>query len=243
MTQQNSFWGRILDRTLAVAIRTWVKTLRIHIDAQDPTLDPRQGSRGHIYCFWHEDLIFLGGLVSHTGAHVLISRSRDGERIARVMERLGLKPIRGSSSRGGASAALEVLRLGADANVGIAIDGPRGPRRKMQPGAVFLASRTGMSLVATGVAYHRPWRTRSWDRMAIARPMSRTVVSASTAIRVPPDLDDVQLAQWRDEVETVMHQQTARAEKLVQDWAANGVRPAGSHDEPCADLEAERRAA
>ena len=243
MAQHSSIWGRMFAATAALAIRAWAGTLRVHVDAQDPTLDPRLGSRGHIYCFWHEDLVFLGGLMTHAGLHVLISRSRDGERIARIMEQLGLRPIRGSSSRGGANAALEVLRLGADANVGIAVDGPRGPRRRLQPGAVFLASRTGMPLVVIGAGYHRPWRARSWDQMAFARPLSRVVVSASAAIRVPPELDDVALARWRDETETVMHQQAARAEMLVHEWATSGVRPAESGQQPVAQSGAARRAA
>jgi lysophospholipid acyltransferase (LPLAT)-like uncharacterized protein len=243
MAQQSSLWGRMFDATAALAIRAWMGTLRIHVDAQDPSLDPRSGSKGHIYCFWHEDLVFHGGLMAGSGTHAMISRSRDGERIARIMQRLGLQPVRGSSNRGGANAALEVLRLGAEANVGIAVDGPRGPRRRMQPGAVFLASRTGMPLVAIGASYHRPWRVRSWDQMAFARPWSRAVVSASAAIHVPPDLDDVQLSQYRDSVESTMHEQSARADSLVQQWVASGSRPAAGEELSVADLKAGRRAA
>ena len=240
---QSSLWGRMFDATAALAIRAWMGTLRIHVDAVDPCLDPRLGSKGHIYCFWHEDLVFHGGLMAGSGTHAMISRSRDGERIARIMERLGLRPIRGSSHRGGAHAALEVLRLGADANVGIAVDGPRGPRRRLQPGAVFLASRTGMPLVAIGAGYHRPWRVRSWDQMAFARPLSRVVVSASAAIQIAPDLDDSELANCRDHVESILLSQTARADRLVRQWAASGLRPGVSGQPPESDMVPERRAA
>jgi hypothetical protein len=105
MNERSSLVTRMCDWTVAQTIRAWHATLRLHIDAEDPSLDPRFGSRGNIYCMWHEDLVFLGGLIAHTGAHVVISRSRDGQRIARVMQQLGFQPIRGSSSRGGANAA------------------------------------------------------------------------------------------------------------------------------------------
>ena len=225
MNQHIPLLGRICDWSIAQAIRAWHATLRVHIDADDPTLDPRLGSRGNIYCMWHEDLIYLGGLIPHTDTRVLISKSRDGQRIARIMGQLGFAAIRGSSSRGGAGAALEILRLGGKTNVGITVDGPRGPRRTVHPGAVFLASRTGMPLVAIGLGYHRAWRAPSWDRMAIALPFTRTVVSASAAIHVPADLDDDALARHQQRFEAVMHQISARAEERMRQWAASGNRP------------------
>ena len=230
MNQRISLLSRIGDWSIAQAIRAWYATLRLHIDAEDRSLDPRLGSRGNIYCMWHEDLVFLGGLVADTGAHVVISKSRDGQRIARIMQQLGFRPIRGSSSRGGASAALEVLRLGGKVNVGITVDGPRGPRRTMQPGAVFLASRTGMPLVAVGLGYHRAWRAPSWDRMAFALPFSRAVVSASAAISVPPDLNGDDLVRHQQRLEAVMHQTSKRAEERMRQWAASGIAPAAPTD-------------
>jgi hypothetical protein len=225
MARHSGLLARTVDWPAALAIRAWHATLRIHVDAADRSRDPRLGSKGNIYCFWHEDLVFLGGLISHTGAHVLISRSRDGELISRVMQRLGFKPIRGSTSRGGANAAREVMRLGPQANLGITVDGPRGPRRQMQSGAVYLASRTGMSLVAIGVGYDRPWRAASWDRMAFAWPFSRAVVSASAAVQVPPDLEGDALRQHCQQWESILHQTSARAEQQVQQWVASGIRP------------------
>lgn len=242
MAARGSLVGRLIDWSAATAIRAWHSTVRIHIDAQDRSVDPRLGARGNIYYFWHEDLIFLGNLIAHTGTHVLISRSRDGQRIARVMEQLGFRPIRGSTSRGGASAAREVLRLPGEVNLGITVDGPRGPRRQMQFGAVFLASRTGRPLVAIGVGYDRPWRAGSWDRMAFARPFSRAVVSASAALHVPPDLGEEALAQHCLEFESLLHQTSARADRLVQSWVASGIRPSAD-GEAIADQGEERRAA
>lgn len=228
MARRNWLLSRVVDWSAAAAIRAWHATLKIHIDTPEPALDPRLGAKGNIYCFWHEDLIFLGGLIAHTGTHVLISRSRDGELISRVMERLGFAPIRGSSSRGGAHAAREVMRLAAGANLGITVDGPRGPRRQMQSGAVYLASRTGMSLVAIGVGYDRPWRAGSWDRMAFARPFSRAVVSASAAVQVPPDLEGEALNQHCQQWESVLNATCCRADNLLQQWVARGTRPAAA---------------
>ena len=226
MVPRVSVVGRLMDRGVALLLRSWHATTRIHVDVADPALDPRSGAEGKIYCFWHEHLLFFGHLVAHSGIHVLISKSRDGERIARVVEQLGFHSIRGSTMRGGASAALAALHLPPNANLGITSDGPRGPRRQVKAGAVFLSSRTQRPIVPLAVGYSRAWRARrSWDQMALARPFSRIVVSAGEPIQVPADADEGTLADYRLRVETAMHELTERAESMVAQWAAKGERP------------------
>src|SRR5262245_61117290 len=111
MAHRISLPGRLFDASVALAIRWWLGTVRTHLVAEDEAFDPRHGATGKIYCIWHENLLYLARLFADCGMHVLISRSRDGERIARVVQHLGYRPIRGSSQRGGASAALGVLHL------------------------------------------------------------------------------------------------------------------------------------
>jgi lysophospholipid acyltransferase (LPLAT)-like uncharacterized protein len=100
-------------------------------------------------------------------------------------------------------------------------DGPRGPRRIMAPGAVYLASKLGMPLVAMGYGYDRPWRVRSaWDQFAIPRPGSRARAIPSGEIFVPPDLDREGIEYFRQKIENLLNRLTVEAEN----WAASGRR-------------------
>jgi hypothetical protein len=224
-------------------LRGWMGTLRVHIDADDFSLDPRAGARGNIFCIWHENILVGSYLCRGCRMPVLISRSRDGEYISRIVEQLGFRPIRGSTSRGGAMAALSVLRQEGAANLAITPDGPRGPRRRLHPGAVFLASRTGMKLVATGVAYAHAGRSKSWDRMAFPLPFSRVVVSAGAAIEVPPDADAEALAECGVQFEAAMHRMTERAEERLRQWLESGTCPVLAPAQESSRRQATRQAA
>lgn len=105
--------------------------------------------------------------------HCLVSASKDGAWLSAFFESAGVRVVRGSSSRGGREAAgelVEVLRAGHDA--GITPDGPRGPIYVCKPGAVVVARRAKVRVVALGIVYEKAWRLRSWDRFAIPRPFS-----------------------------------------------------------------------
>ena len=103
-------------------------------------------------------------------------------------------------------------------------DGPRGPRRRLAPGCVYLASKLGLPLVAMGFGYDRPWRVRSaWDQFAIPRPCSRARAIPSGEIFVPPDLDRNGLEHFRLKIENLLNRLTAEAES----WAASGSRKLG----------------
>ena len=151
---------------------------------------------------WHQQLYFGIATLARYGGVIMISESRDGERIARVVERLGWTPVRGSSSRGSVRALVELIRLvrrGASA-IHI-VDGPRGPARQVKPGLVLLASRAGAAIVpAFGAARHR-WRARSWDRFQVPLPFTRVVVRLDAPIEVPAELSESDAEAIRQEVE------------------------------------------
>ncbi|MEO7963088.1 MAG: DUF374 domain-containing protein, partial [Gemmatimonadaceae bacterium] len=116
---------------------------------------------------------------------ILVSTHADGEIIARILESLGFTTVRGSSSRGGARALLElvrVLREGHD--VAVTPDGPRGPRRVFAPGAAVAAMRAGAPVIGIGARTERAWRLRSWDRLMIPKPFARVTVRYTEALRV-----------------------------------------------------------
>ena len=145
----------------------------------------RAAGKPVVLAIWHGEL--LPGLWRHRGEpiSILVSTHADGEIIARIIESLGFTTVRGSSSRGGARALLEmvgVLRGGRD--VAVTPDGPRGPRRVFAPGAVVAAMRAGAPVIAVGARADRAWRLRSWDRLVIPKPFARVTVRYSEAAYV-----------------------------------------------------------
>jgi lysophospholipid acyltransferase (LPLAT)-like uncharacterized protein len=136
----------------------------------------------------------------------MISASRDGERIARITQHLGYRPVRGSTSKGSLAATRKlVASLRAGELAAITPDGPRGPRRHAQPGVVATARLAGRPVVTIGIGVARCWRLRSWDRFAIPKPFSRVHYAYGEPIWVPREggSDADYLAQIQREMDRV----------------------------------------
>jgi lysophospholipid acyltransferase (LPLAT)-like uncharacterized protein len=224
MKIRHPFFIRLTAFLMSWAIRVWIGTLNLCHRSLVREADPRRrdlASR-YIYAFWHENLLLLAYFYARRDIQVLISRHADGELIARVCRHMGFSTIRGSSTRGGIEALRKLLRASRSSHLAVVPDGPRGPRRCLQLGPIYLASRTGLAIVPTGVGFERPWRANSWDRFALPRPWTRARVVTAEPIAVPPDLDKDQLERWRQHVESVMLQVT----QLAEEWAASGKWPA-----------------
>lgn len=169
-------------RLVAAYIRLVHATSRweVHGEAHPAAFWDR--GRPFIAAFWHERLLMMP-LSWRRGVPiaVLISRHRDGERIARVIARFGLGSVRGSAAtgrgpKGGAAALRAMLRhIEAGHCVGITPDGPRGPRGRVAPGLVALAQLSGVPVIPTAFAVRRHRRLGSWDRFMFALPFSRGV--------------------------------------------------------------------
>jgi len=209
----------------STAVRAWMDTLDYRALFYDPDVDPAS-PRCHgqkIYVFWHEYILFPLMMRGHCNLAMLLSRHRDAEILSYVAYHMGFEFIRGSSSRGGAAALRKMLDKSQQMHLAITPDGPRGPRRKMAPGPIFLASKLGIPLVAIGVGHNRPWRAGSWDRFAIPRPFSRARCILSSELHVPPDLDREGLEHFRMKVELVLNRLCDEAEQ----WAESGSHKPG----------------
>jgi lysophospholipid acyltransferase (LPLAT)-like uncharacterized protein len=167
---------------------------------------------GHaIYCIWHNrlalcmKLYFAFGIKRHQTAGLagLVSASRDGAFLTAILERFGVQPVRGSSSRRGAQALLE-LTTWAERGYDLAItpDGPRGPRYVVQEGAMSLAQITGLPVVP--VSYFLKWKIqlKSWDGFQIPLPFSICEVTAGNIFQVPRDISDSAREELRKQLET-----------------------------------------
>ena len=153
---------------LAVFLRTLGHTWRIewmggeHLDAA------RRASPGGniIYAFWHEGLGILAFTHRGRGVHALVSRHRDGEIIAHILDAFGYGLVRGSSRRGGVAALIGLARqLETGHDVAIAVDGPIGPRFHVRTGALAVAARTHRPIVPIVVSADRWVALPTWDRL------------------------------------------------------------------------------
>ena len=209
----------------AVCLRRWLGTLDFKVAYYDPQVDPASPycCDQNLYIFWHEYIPFPIYLRSHCNIAILLSQHRDAELLADATSLLGFDNIRGSSTRGGAAAIRCLLQKSCGMHLAITPDGPRGPRRVLAPGAIFLASKLGLPLVPMGFGYDRPWRAKSWDRFAFPRPFSRARAVIGPGIHVPPGLDREGLEHFRASIEQLLTRLTLEAEA----WAASGSRKKG----------------
>jgi lysophospholipid acyltransferase (LPLAT)-like uncharacterized protein len=133
-----------------------------------------------IVVFWHGEIVPVTWVHRRSGIAPLISRHADGEVIARIVEGLGYRTVRGSTTRGGVRALLETAQYVNDGiTVGFTPDGPRGPRHVFAPGALIVAQRTGRPIVALGATASRAWRLKSWDRHLVPKPFATVTIRYS----------------------------------------------------------------
>lgn len=145
----------------------------------------QDASAGSVLTLWHGELLPLAFALRDNGILVLVSEHRDGEIIARLLDRLGCGTIRGSTTRGGARALAEMARqLRAGKTVGVTPDGPRGPARKFAPGALVAAQRAKASVITLRATVDRAWRLRSWDSFVVPKPFARIVVTFGSPVSV-----------------------------------------------------------
>jgi len=171
-------------------LQVWARTLRYEIDDRANVLGkPVAGN--YIAALWHNRLLLISFVLKQffpdrPGAG-LISASRDGDLIADVTQRFGFDVVRGSSSRMGATALLELSEILASGHdVLLTPDGPRGPAYELGPGIIFLAQKTGAPVVPINMEYSSCWRVKSWDRFIIPKPFSKVRVIIGPPQQIKP---------------------------------------------------------
>jgi lysophospholipid acyltransferase (LPLAT)-like uncharacterized protein len=187
----------------------------------DPSVDPAypEGNiRKRLYIFWHEYILFMLFLRRRCRLAMLISQHRDADVLEQIAGIFGFETVRGSSNRGGVAAIREMMQKAKDYHLTITPDGPRGPRRQLAPGAIFLASKLQIPLVLLGLGYDRPCRAPTWDKFAVPRLFSRARVIVSPEIFVPLKLNSEMLQQISSSIETTMN----RLCDYAENWATSG---------------------
>ncbi|MBM3862184.1 MAG: DUF374 domain-containing protein [Verrucomicrobia bacterium] len=166
-----------------------------------------------IFAFWHNRILMLPYLFKKHWSKrkrdrvaVLVSASKDGEKLSRVLEQFDLICVRGSSSRRGRQALVELTKLVQDGyDIGITPDGPRGPKYKVQDGAISLAQVTGAAIMPVSWSVDRKFVFRkAWDNFQVPAPFARAVVHVGKPIVVPRDADADTRENKRLELERVL---------------------------------------
>jgi lysophospholipid acyltransferase (LPLAT)-like uncharacterized protein len=188
---------------------TW-RTRQIGLDNIDKA---RKVAGNVLFVFWHGRLLALTYLHRNEQINVLVSTHQDGEYIAQVIHGLGFTTSRGSSTRGGVRAILGLMGAGSKKqDLGITPDGPRGPRARCQPGAIYLAKRSGLPVVPIGVSYKPGVWMKSWDRFLVPLPFSRGVVIYGEPVVYDPSLSEEAIERARADLEERLRTVTREAD-------------------------------
>jgi lysophospholipid acyltransferase (LPLAT)-like uncharacterized protein len=201
--------GYPLINALGQTLRWRVEGLQ-HLDAV------LASGRQPVMAFWHGRILPATFYFRRRGIVVITSENFDGEWIARIIERFGYGTARGSTSRGAKRAMLQLVRaMKAGRAAGFTLDGPRGPARVAQAGAVWLASASGNPVLPFHLEASSYWSLRSWDRTQIPKPFSTVALVVGEPIDVAKDASTDVLEAARLELEARLTALEARANALT----------------------------
>jgi hypothetical protein len=204
------------------------RTLRWKVDGLDHLAAIAASGRPPVMGFWHGRILPATYYFRRRGIVVITSENFDGEWIARIIERFGYGTARGSTSRSARRALLQLKRdVEAGRPAGFTLDGPRGPARRAQAGAVWLAGATGSPLLPFHLEADRHWTLRSWDRTQIPKPFSRMALAIGAAIPVPSGADDAVIEAKRVELEQALSALEIRAHEMLSSRPSSS-RPASA---------------
>lgn len=188
----------LVTELCVMVIRLIGMTLRWEAEGAEHWEAAKREHGGGVIAFWHGCLFASIYFWRRQGILVMTSRHEDGEYVSRIIHRLGFLTARGSSTRGARSALSDMVkRVKRSELVGITVDGPRGPRHVVKPGAVWLAARTGRPLLPFAISAEKKWVLRSWDRFEIPKPFSRMFMRALPPHHLPENPSDEQLEEER----------------------------------------------
>jgi lysophospholipid acyltransferase (LPLAT)-like uncharacterized protein len=194
---------RVIGRTIRFEVEGWENFEQIKADGKLP-----------IYAFWHDRIFASTWFFRDRGIAVITSQSKDGEYIARFIQRLGYGAVRGSSTRGGVGALVEMIKvMRAGSPAGFTVDGPKGPRYQAKPGAVLLAKKTGNPIMPFLVECRRFRSIGSWDRLQIPLPFTHAKLFIAKPIYVAADAEGAEIDEKLAELQLSLDAMVSAGEK------------------------------
>jgi hypothetical protein len=205
----------LIAATAAPLIRALGATYRWSVEGFSHYESIVAAGRQPIFAFWHGRILPATLFWKHRGIVVITSQNFDGEWIAGIIRRFGYGTARGSTSRGGARALVQLRRdLAAGKPAAFTVDGPRGPAGLAQPGAVFLAGATGQPILPFHIESSAAWTMNSWDRTQIPRPFARVGVAIGAPIDVA-GTDDATVARGVERLQQTLLDLELRARQII----------------------------
>ena len=217
---RDSRWKRVQAGAIAAlgypVVAALGRTIRWRVSGLQHFDAVRAAGHQPVMAFWHGRILSATVYFRGRGIVVITSENFDGEWIAGIIERFGYGTARGSTSSGGRRALLQLVRaMKAGRPAGFTLDGPRGPARVAQPGAVWLAMATGNPLLPFHLEASTSWTARSWDRTQIPKPFSTVALAVGQPLYVEPRAPDAALEAARLELERRLAALEAEAKALL----------------------------
>ncbi|MEO7673253.1 MAG: lysophospholipid acyltransferase family protein [Pyrinomonadaceae bacterium] len=189
------------------------RTIRFEIQGWENFDAIRDAGKIPIYAFWHDRIFASTYFFRNRGIAVITSQSKDGEYIARFIQRLGYGAIRGSSTRGGVGALVEMIRtMRKGVPMAFTVDGPKGPRYQAKSGAILLAKKTGNPIMPFVVELRKYWAVGSWDKLQIPVPFTHARLKIGDPIYVASNATD-------DDLQGKLAELQASLDAMVSDGA------------------------
>jgi lysophospholipid acyltransferase (LPLAT)-like uncharacterized protein len=202
-------------------VRAYLLLIKIKAVNEEMVLQHLKSGQKMIAALWHQRIFVVMGYARRFGEYrpsVMISRSRDGEMIAKVFSSFNFRPIRGSSSRGGKEALANMVEdLVHHQLAAHILDGPRGPRGVVKPGLIVMAQLSGVPIVPVYISVNRAWVLDSWDRFIIPKPFSTVVIRWDSPIYVPRSMDNETFEDTRKKIEQHLMENQIRDDR-EQGW-------------------------
>ncbi len=183
-----TFKQRIIIRSAGIALYWLIKIIGATLKFEIKGWENFDESKPQVLCFWHNRIPIATYFWRYRKIIVMSSQSFDSEYIARFIQRFGYGAAKGSSTRGGKAALIQMIRaVRGGKSAAFTVDGPRGPVYEAKPGAILLAAKSNANIVPFSISINRYWQLRSWDKIQIPKPFARAYVVIGKPILVPDD--------------------------------------------------------
>lgn len=215
---RSEFLIAVLSRMMVLALRVLFMTCRIkkYLAVPEGVPDNQTGERCHTYSIWHDSLLVCIFITRRPKMIALVGAHRDGSYVSQVLKAVGIRPIRGSSSKGGAKAIVEILERAEGHDVAMTPDGPRGPRREMKSGCAFISGHTGQPVLATSFTCTNAWHIKgSWTTLMVPKPFSTIYCLSGNPIAVPRNASRGQIELLTQQIQAEMDRVNALGERLA----------------------------
>jgi lysophospholipid acyltransferase (LPLAT)-like uncharacterized protein len=190
---------KVLITILLFIIRVWASSWRFKGSLpEDKTC---------VMLFWHEDLLAISKAAAGKNWIAVVSPSADGDYLESIISKWKINLLRGSSFKNPARTLAKIIALAADNKIATGCDGPRGPRRKVKPGLIIAASKTGVPLYLVGIKANGTRLSKTWDKTLIPWPFAQITIFKSAPIYIKPDLS-------KDELHTLVQEYSILLDNL-----------------------------